>query len=149
MTIQLVQKYATRIANGTAKVQPGQPLRLGEAASPQDLIWQGDFGIEVISEVPNGYRKAKPITQLVPGNTIGSRHVLADLSTVADFMLPDNWTSDAEYDGLWGPLFVAKQETVIEHPTHGNVTIAKGHLIRCRYQRNWDEEQKREKRTID
>lgn len=149
MTIQLVKQHATRIANGNARVQPGQPLELNAAAAEHDLIWQGDFGVEVVSVIPPNYRDADSIKQLVPGNTVGSRHVLADTSTVSDFMLPDGWTSDASYDGQWGPLFRAKEETVIEHPTHGDVTIAKGHLIRCRYQRNWDAQKKRERRTLD
>lgn len=149
MTIALVKKHATRIANGKARVQPGQPLSIHEGVSIGDGIWQGDLGIEVIDAIPPGHVQAVPCTQLVPGNTIGSRHTLKDTSTVDQFHLPSDWTDEPDHDGLWGPVFRAKEETTIEHPTHGDVTIAAGHLIRCRYQRNWDAQQRRERRSID
>ena len=145
MTITAVKKHATLIKNGNAKIQPGEVFRLNEAASVGDGVWQGDLGIEVVEEIPANYIESQICLQLVPGNTIGSRHVLKDMRSISQFSLPAGWGEES----LEGPAFIADEETVIEHPTHGNVIIAAGHIVRCRYQRQYDEEQKRERRAID
>jgi hypothetical protein len=144
--IREIESHAKVLAE---KVSPGMPAVINEAASIGDGVWQGDLGLEVVGRIPDGYVMVKkPSTkdkQLVPGNTQGSKHVIKDVSTV-ELWLPKTWP---QIDGLWGPCFVAIKETVIEHPTHGPVTIATGHTILCRYQREWDQDQKKSRRNAD
>ena len=149
MAIDLVKKHATRIANGNARVQPGQPLELNEAAAVNDGIAQGDLIIKVIEDIPADYKKSAIRQQLVPGNTVGSRHALQDISTVDGFWLPRGWSPDADHDGLLGPIFRCKETTTITHPTHGHVIIAAGHLIQTTYQRNLDLITRQERRARD
>jgi hypothetical protein len=60
--------------------------------------------------------------------------------------LPDgNWTED----GLRGPQFLAKKETVIDHPTHGAVTVPAGFWVICIYQQLLDAVTKRKRRAAD
>ena len=143
-----IQYHLDQIKQGNCKIQPGEPFRLNDAATIGDGAWQGDLGIEIVAELPTDYVAAeKGMLQLVPGNTVGARHVLADGQTIRGLRVPANWGQ--QYEGLQGPGFHCKKETTIEHPVHGNIVIAKGHTILCRYQRQYDEELKRERRAID
>jgi len=149
MSITEIKQHAMNIKNGNTKVQPGELFRLNEAASIGDGAWQGDLGIEIVNEQEiYDMLDAQPRAQLVPGTTIGSRHMIHDLSTISYFRLPIDWNAD-DYEGLGGPVFLCHDETTISHPTHGDVIIAAGHTIRCRYQREHDEEQRRERRALD
>lgn len=147
MTIELCEKHVKKINEGRARVSPGNPFHLNEAASVGDGVWQGDLGIEIVEKIPDGYVPSKRTRQLVPGDTLGARHCLDDPSTVDQFSLPEGWGKD--YTGLDGPSFVCILETTISHPVHGDVIVSKGHVVRCRYQRNLDEETKREQRAVD
>lgn len=149
MSITLVKAHATRIANGKARVKPGQSFRLNEAAAVGDGVWQGDLGIEIIAAIPTEFVACGPFAQLVPGNTTGSRHTIEDVATIGDFHRPSNWTSDADYEGLLGPAFLAVRETNITHPTHGAVLVAAGHMVQIRYQRNQDLIAKQARRARD
>lgn len=144
--IKEIQEHATMLAE---KVIPGQPAILNEAASVGDGIWQGDLGIEIVEMVPPDYVLVENPTdndrQLVPGNTQGSKHILKSINSVKLYR-PDNWPN---IDGLLGPCLVVTEDTVIVHPTHGSVTITAGHTVLCRYQREWDQEQKQAKRNAD
>ena len=149
MTIELVTKYAKRIANGNARIAPGQPQELHDAVSINDAIAQGDLMIKVIDKLPPNYRRTQKFQQLVPGNTVGSRHAIKDLKTISGFWIPDNWSSDADHEGLDGPAFLCAEKTTVTHPTHGDVIIAAGHLIKTRYQRNLDVVTRQKQRARD
>ena len=84
--------------------------------------------------------------QLVPGNTQGAKHCLASLSGVKLYR-PTAWGPN--YDGLHGPALELSKPATITHPTHGDVTIPAGSTVLCHYQREWDQEQKRERRNAD
>lgn len=157
MSITKIKSHATRISKGNAKVKPGQPARLTSASKPTtatergDGVWQGDLGIEVIDpafmmSLP-GYQPANPVSQLVPGNTTGSRHCLQDTSTVDTFLLPDGF--GPKYEALLGPMFSCTADTTVTHPTHGDVLIDAGLSVRIRYQRNLEAETARERRALD
>ena len=144
--IREIQQHAKVLKE---RVSPGQPAVLNEACSVGDGVWQGDLGIEIVSAVPEGYvlveKPKEDDKQIVPGNTQGSKHVLRSIVGVSIWR-PKNWPSEI---GIFGPCIVAESEAVIDHPTHGEVTISAGHTILCRYQREWDQEQKKARRNAD
>lgn len=147
--IDRVTKHAKKIASGKHEtVKPGQPARFTEASTPQDAIWQGDLCLEVVSSITEGFLLLKTPRetdkQLVPGNTQGARHCLDSLSGVAMYR-PERW--DAE--SLEGPCLVLSQERTVLHPTHGAVTIPAGFIVQCHYQREWDKELQKERRSRD
>lgn len=129
-------------------VEPGQPATFTAGCTVGDGIWQGDLGIEIVAAVPEDYvRVAAPKEadlQLVPGNTQGARHVL-DAFDGVELYRPDPWDGE----GLRGPCLVVSRTRVIGHPTHGPVTLLPGFIYNCRYQREWDQEQRAARRTQD
>lgn len=129
-------------------VSPGLPFEISAAADVGDGVWQGDLGLEIVAGVPAGYERVKgnsaKLKQLVRGSTEGSRHCLDSLRGV-ELYHPANWTDES----LVGPCFITKQQRVVQHPKHGDVTVPAGTTILCRYQREFDSEQRRERRNQD
>ena len=148
--IQKIARQASRIRNGNSRITPGEPHRISEAATAGDGVWQGDLGIEVVVSVPEDYVKVENAVdkdrQLVPGNTEGSKHCLDSLVGVELFR-PKDWGSN--YEGLEGPACILSKQRIITHPKHGDVTIPACTTVRCRYQREFDAEQQRERRNAD
>jgi hypothetical protein len=60
---------------------------------------------------------------------------------------PPNWPAADE--SLAGPAFVLSKQRTVTHPVHGEVTIPAGFTVLCRFQREWDAEQRRERRNAD
>lgn len=130
-------------------VAPGQPAQFTEACVAGDTIWQGDLGITMVDAVPKGYQTKCPVEnhdtkQLVPGNTTGARHCFNTMEGV-ELHYPEDWGKEECLDG---PTAVVSGGQVIEHPKHGNVTLVKG-VFKFSYQREFDAEQKRERRARD
>ena len=147
--IRRIIKHATQIAAGENEtVKPGQPARFTEACTPQDCIWQGDLGLEIVTGVPKSFVLVKTPTdidrQLVPGNTQGAKHCLDSLSGVTIYK-PIDWNNES----LEGPCLLFSAERTVTHPTHGSVTIPKGFAVQCHYQREWDKELQKERRARD
>ncbi len=144
--IEQLIKHTKKIATGEhEQVKPGMEFYLTNAAVNGDGVWQGDLGLEVVTDIPQGYTKAKkPTTQLVIGNTQGSKHCLDSLEGVTLYH-PKHWNEES----LIGPCFSVTKERRILHPTHGAIIIAAGLTILCRYQREWDIEQRKERRALD
>lgn len=139
------------ILSGGHTVSPGLPTTFTHGMTPGvDAISQGDLDLllEEGDKAPMGYtlRKDKLDGQLVPGTTTGSKHIVRDPSTCRIYN-PPQWSN--EYDALDGPFIVAESDTVIDHPTHGAVTILAGQSVKCEYQRVWEKEQARERRQRD
>jgi len=130
-------------------VYPGQPATFTHGCVPgADIISQGDVDI-MLEEggPPGGFRlREKGGGQLAPGSTPGARHVVVNPETCNIFD-PPGWSES--YDGLIGPVVIAKQDTAVGHPTHGTVTILAGQQVNCEYQRVLDHEQARERRQRD
>ncbi len=148
-TIERIEKHAKIIQSGEHEsVRPGQPWEFSAACEPGDGCWQGDLGIEIVEAVPAGYVEVVNPTeddrQLVPGNTEGSKHCLDSLSGVKMYR-PEEWDEES----LRGPCLVLTEERKVLHPTHGPVTVPAGLTILCRYQREWDKELVKERRTRD
>jgi len=148
MKIAELVQHSEDILAGKASIQPGQPTEFTPAMDYNDGIAQGDLNLILVEKVPKGYVKQSPKQKkLVPGQTEGARHFLMRLTGVEIFVHPD-WNLD-DYDGQNGPVLVVTKTVTIEHPTHGNVTIHPTRTVECRYQREWDAEQKRERRNAD
>lgn len=144
-TIDRINSKARAIRDNRDDIKPGQPVRISEAASVNDYVRQGDLYLIVVDKKPADYVKQKIETvQLVPGNTEGAKHCLDSFDAV-DLWVPKDWNAES----LDGPCFTAKREVTVLHPTHGPVTVPAGMTIVCRYQREFDAEQKRERRNAD
>lgn len=149
MAIDRIEKHVSHSkASKDPAVMPGRPERFTDAAQSGDVIAQGDLYLMIVDSVPDGYKqvlKPKVIDkQLVPGNTVGSRHCLDSHAGVALYH-PENWDGN----DLRGPCLVLTQERTILHPTHGNVTIPAGFTVLCGYQPEFDVEARRERRARD
>ena len=140
----------TRLKSHQCTVAPGQPLEFTDGVAPGDALAQGDLIlVPTDGKVPKGFTKrTSGNPQLVPGDTVGSKHCLESVQscTVYD---PPGWTHDASYESYVGPVIQATGTTKIVHPVHGDVTIQAGQTIQCVYQRAWDVEQARERRQRD
>lgn len=146
--IDRIVSKANAIKENRDDIKPGQPVRISEAASVGDFVRQGDLYLIVSDKVPSGYVKAtakNKSVQLVPGNTEGAKHCLDSLAAV-DLYYPKDWPNAESLDG---PCVVAREGVTVLHPTHGSVFIPAGTTVHARYQREWDAEQKRERRNAD
>lgn len=147
--IEQIEKHAECIRNGEHdKIGPGVPLRLSSALLVGEGVAQGDLMLIVDDGAPVGYvRISKPKAidkQLVPGNTVGAKHCLDSLAGVKLYR-PANWSEES----MDGPCIVTTKERTVLHPTHGAVTIPAGMTVVCHYQREFDAEQRRERRARD
>ena len=147
--IEVIQQHAESIRNREHdKIGPGVPTAMSPALVPGEAIAQGDLLLVVADKIPKGYKKInKPSDQdrqLVPGNTVGAKHCLDSLQGVVMYRSPD-WGPEQ----LEGPYLQLTQDRKILHPTHGEVTIPAGMEIHCRYDREFDAEQQRERRAAD
>jgi len=142
--LERLEQHRDLLVSGDGPVQPGQPTSFTNASTVGDCIAQGDLYLIVVDAIPAGYQEQKAKTQLVPGQTQGAKHCLDSIEGVT-MHFPANWTEES----MDGPIFVADQDRTVEHPVHGNVTVPAGTLIQCRYQREWDAEQARERRNAD
>ena len=149
--IKEIVDHARSFADKSEDIKHGVPVRFTEASTQNDRIWQGDLAITIKDSVPSGY---EPISiedfnkingnQLVHGSNIGSRHCIDDFNGVS-VHIPKGW--DAE--SLLGQFMELTKERTVTHPKHGNVTIPSGFCVQITYQREYDEEQKRERRVKD
>lgn len=145
-TSQVVDAMAAHIES----VNPGQDAAFTEACTPGDAIWQGDLCIQIVDSIPKGFARVKNPTdkdrQLVPEGGEGSRHLVDSLDNVELYRDP-SWGQ--EEGSLVGPAIKCKAATTITHPRHGNVSIPAGFTVGFTYQREYDEELKRERRARD
>jgi hypothetical protein len=151
LTIKDVVDHAKTIANGDHDVvKPGMPQTFSDAATDGDMIWQGDLGIGITSGgIPDGYKRIEMPENLclVPGtdDTIGSRHCLATSEGV-EVYVPEVWDETV----LDGPYLRVANGATVTHPKHGDVTIPSCfNEVQIIYQREMDEETKRERRAKD
>ena len=156
-SIRDICEQAEAISNGEHDViEPGMPFSFHEGMLPGEGVWQGDFRICLSKDVWPADTSADSweqvdfdsdaALQLVPGQTVGSRHCLDDSAGVTLFR-PKGW--GASYEGLLGPVLHVTEARTITHPTHGDVHLLPNESYDCHYARVWDEEQQRERRSID
>ena len=150
-TIDRIETHVAKLKAGDLPVRPGEPAAFTEASAVGDRITQGDLVLTILPRVPEGYVRIERPTdadrQLVPGNTVGSRHCLVSLDGVALYRRND-WGKSA--DDLRGPVLVTEAApAVIDHPTHGPVTTPVGFVVGCNYPRVWDAMQAQARRNAD
>ncbi|HXJ41719.1 MAG TPA: hypothetical protein VNH18_20755 [Bryobacteraceae bacterium] len=127
-----------RVQAHAEKIKNDEPHTV-ETCSPGDAWAQGDILLLCLIAVPPGATvDPKPVAQLAPGTTQGSRHCIRDLSTVKLWRI-------ASPTPLDGPVIEAPSGVTVEHPEHGDVTLPPG-VYAVVYQRALAEELRR---TVD
>ena len=148
--IENMEEQVARIRDGKEEnVKPGSPERFTAAASKGDCIRQGDLYLVIGDAIPgDGFKLIENHDdlnkQLVPGNTQGSKHCLDSLVGVKLYR-PEKFDNESTI----GPVLELSHDRVVQHPTHGHVTLLAGTIVECHYQREYDAEQKREMRAKD
>jgi hypothetical protein len=163
MSVQELVEVVASVRKGNHEsIRMGEPFRFTEACNASwdggDAVWQGDMSIKLVDRtVPDGYKPAtkdqltKMIQSglgLVPGNdsTEGSRHCLNSLDGVKVY-LPSTYEDEGN---LLGPILHLTNGCEIKHPTHGNVIVPDCFdAVAIGYQREYDLEQKMERRARD
>jgi len=97
--------------------------------------WQGDVAITFVKALPKFYQQSAQVAQLAPGNTQGSRHVIADLSGI-------EIRTRKDADQLTGPAIIADRAWELTHPEHGHAVFPAGSFVTT-YQRQYAEEMRR------
>lgn len=126
-----MQNVVSEVEMVAQKVAKRETQRFPVAASPGDAVRQGDVYITLLDGVPDGCEKQKTWdTQLAPGTTQGSRHVLDSRVGVTCYLLP----SPSEFDG---PVLVLTKKREVTHPEHGHWILPPG-VYGISYQRTQD-----------
>lgn len=113
--IQVIEKV-----RNTAKAKASDRPRSVGALGNLDFVRQGDVYLFNLPGVPiNAKKVARPVPQIAPGTTQGSRHVIADISTVTLYEMPNA-------NALQGPIVDAPNGFTLEHPEHGHQTLPAG-----------------------
>lgn len=152
--IVLIESHARAVKDGKHKtVKPGQPFDFNAAHQTGEGVWQGDLGVEIVSCVPTGYELVKNPTsadrKMVPGPEDGAKHHLDSFNGVTLYR-PKGWGEDM--DMLDGPVLVVTKPRQIVHSgsgQHGTVGLCAGNIYALRYQRVWENEEARERRSKD
>lgn len=150
MAVATIERVTSEFAGYLETVKPGEPFRVSNAVTPTDKfrVDQGDLLMAIVDGPPEGYvrvnRPKAADRQLVPGNTKGAKHCLDSLKGVKLFRQV-GWTDES----LRGPYFECSEERTVRHPVHGDVTFPAGTKVLCGYQREFDAEQRRERRARD
>lgn len=106
--------------------------------SARECWWQGDLGVQFLGTKKPGSiaRSVKPESQLAPGNTSGSRHVLANIDQCVMYTLNPQHP-------LVGAIIEAPQGVEVTHPEHGDISLREPGWYAVRYQRQYAEELRR------
>lgn len=120
------------IAQAAAK--PDTELRMVKSLAVGEWIRQGDVMLLRVSRRPSKFNTETKNRQLAPGTTQGSRHVLAAGPTI--YAKPEG------DDALLGPVIVAKERFLLEHPEHAHFSMPAG-TYQCRYQQDYSEVERR------
>lgn len=137
MATLTAEKAYLQVASHAENIKNDEHQRV-KTCSPGDSWAQGDLLLVCLESLPRGCEKiADPQqqSQLAPGNTQGSRHVLASSEGVTQYRLSDATPLD-------GPILECRQGITIEHPEHGNVSLPAG-VWGVVYQRAYAEELRR------
>jgi len=120
--------------------------------SPGDVIRQGDLYLVALGDLKGIETTPIADRQLAPGETQGSRHVIAGPADMLKASSPNAVASrinklvrDARVEpALVGPLVLAGAGCELTHPEHGNFQLPAGELFAVVYQRAFAEEVRRQ-----
>ena len=136
MTTMTAENSLSQVQSTAEAIRNDEPQRFSEAASVGDVARQGDIYLEKLAGVPDGCTlEEKPLSQLAPGTTQGSRHIIDSLEGVTVYRL----SNPTELDG---PILDLATERTITHPEHGNLIMPPG-VYGVTYQRAFAEEIRR------
>lgn len=102
-------------------------------------VRQGDIYVRRIKNITGSVKIQS--RQLAPGNTKGSRHIVADSISVNLF---DGYSGNNIPDFMKGPQIEAKEKFVITHPEHAHIELPPGN-----YQVTYQMDFKRKERVVD
>lgn len=123
------------IRRSVESIKSGHTQRFSVAASDGDCFRQGDIYVTFRESIPDGCERSDAVSQLAPGTTKGSRHILDSLDGI-DLYAKKN------PNALDGPVLKTSKERTITHPEHGDVVIPPG-VYEITYQRAMAKELKR------
>ena len=116
---QLKHSLANKKANG----------KVIESIAVWDYVHQGDITLKRLPEVPKEAKLiAKPLRQLAPGTSMGSRHCISIKS------MENCKIYEQAINPLCGPVIDSSDVLEIEHPEHGNYCLPAG-TYRVTFQR--------------
>ncbi len=123
-------KIVTDVIETAERVAKRSTQKFPVAAAPGDAVRQGDVYLTFLESLPSGVRKMKTPTQLAPGTSQGSRHVLDSTDGVSAYEL----ANATEFDG---PVLCLACERTVTHPEHGDWVLSEG-IYAVSYQRTQD-----------
>lgn len=120
-------------------------IRRAATMEPGEFARQGDICVlRLLSRERPDLQQAGKRTaerQLAPGNTKGSRHVVAS-SVECEIYAPHD-----SADALQGPVIIARSRLLVEHPEHGHLDLPPG-FYQVTYQRDYAKERADEIRRV-
>jgi len=130
---------------------PDEPEMIG-SPSVGDVVRHGDVYLVCLDSMPKGTPTQN--MQLAPGNTQGSRHILADPNDnnkPANVNIVNGWDWHSIdclkeftlHHALIGPAFECKSATEVTHPEHQHKILPEGTVWGTIYQRQHAEEVRR------
>jgi hypothetical protein len=171
-----VSETLAQISAAVEAVKNDQLQHFSAAAAPGDSLRQGDVVLQFLGDgavnvPPHIYQKLdEPVLQLAPGNSKGSRHILASADGVEMWApvptdeavlkcvyakhgkkVPKNvrsWELDFTDERsaleramlMAGPIFTLHKENVLTHPEHGDWALPCG-TYRVIFQRTLNQQQ--------
>jgi hypothetical protein len=122
-----VEQHADRIKRLVGKEKVS--TKTVESMEVWDRVRQGDLYLRMLPAVPKtAVLVEKPLRQLAPGTSMGSRHCIK-----IEHMAHTRVYVDAR-NPLCGPVLDALCPVEIEHPEHGNIVLPAG-AYRVTFQR--------------
>ena len=138
-TLEVVEAVNTVALDGQKKAEARQakpaPVEY-KTMAVGDVHWQGDVGIQCSEKVDaeGPVVETKPVRQLAPGTSRGSRHCVNEAS------IPGlKFYALRSPTALDGPRILVPegQTLVVDHPDHGTCIFPAG-AYRIRYQQQYD-----------
>jgi len=135
MAVESFQENLAELRSSVEGLNAAKTERIS-APSLGDVVRQGDIYLVCLDALPSG--KPTKDTQLAPGNTQGSRHIL-----VGDATIVKEVTFRDINSVLTGPAFKCNSDVEVTHPEHGNRILPEGTIWQVVYQLSHSEEVKR------
>lgn len=138
VTLDIIRAQGHAVAKDDAVwIDAAAYKRLPAQAGGTIFAQQGDVYLRKLGDVPADASQIAPYLQLVPGESLGSRHTLDSLDGVQMFL-------PAQRTPLQGPILVLSQMRHIVHPKHGDICgIPAGAVIAVTYQRLYADDVRR------